>query len=107
MHVCRYISEIRKHRANGRRIYYLDESYIHSSHSMRKNWHDTKILSRRHAFVTGRHVGNPQATSKGKRLIIGHTMSENGLLQDGELVWESGKPDPLLDYHKVTLYNNL
>jgi len=51
---------------------YLDESYIHGSHQMKQGWHPT----------TGPHKNNETRgeADTGKRLIIIHAMSQDGML---------------------------
>jgi len=53
-------------------IIYLDESYIHSCHQMKQGWHPT----------AGPHKNNETRgeADTGKRLIIIHAMSQDGML---------------------------
>lgn len=55
-----YLREIRKYRQEGRPIVYLDETYLHSSHTTPREWTD------------GSTSGLKAPLSKGQRLIIVH-----------------------------------
>ncbi len=95
-----FLRAMRKYRAEGRKIYYLDESYINAGHTVRKNWFDTKLISARQSWLQRKSNGNPRTIGKGKRVIIAAVMNEAGIVPGTELLWQSGLRDPLLDYHK-------
>ncbi len=90
---------MRSHRKEGRKIYYLDESFVNCGLTAKRGWFDTKIKTAKQAFFEGKSLGHPRTTGKGRRLIIAGVMSEDGFVPDTTLLWESGHKDPLLDYH--------
>ena len=86
----KYLRTIREYRNQGYEIFYLDESYINAHHTFEKEWQS-------HDGAIKRNV----PTGKGKRLIIAHCGSrEKGLIEDGELIFESKSNDEHGDYHK-------
>lgn len=74
-----YLKELIKYRNEKRPIIYTDETYIHSSHTVEKGWYDDTLK------------GLKKPMSKGQRLIIVHAGGENGFIQDGLLIFKSGK----------------
>lgn len=74
-----YLRNILKFRAQGRPIVYIDETYIHSSHTQPKSWYDQTNL------------GLHKPVSKGERLIILHAGGEMGFINDALLIFKSGK----------------
>jgi hypothetical protein len=81
----RFINQVKKWRAEGRRIFYLDETYIHQNLSTNKRWDD----------ATNESQMNP--ISHGSRYIIVHAGDEEGFLQGAGLVFKSGLKTG--DYH--------
>jgi transposase len=67
-----YAKALRLQRDGTHIVIYLDESYIHSSHQMKQGWHP----------IAGPHKNNETQgeADKGKRLIIIHAMSQDGML---------------------------
>ncbi|XP_050500717.1 uncharacterized protein LOC126880714 [Diabrotica virgifera virgifera] len=92
-----YLRSIRKFRAEGRPIYYQDETWVNAGHTLTKIWSDKNILSSRQAFIEGWSTGISPPSGKGSRLIISHIGSEKGFLRDGllEFQFKSTK-----DYHE-------
>lgn len=60
-----YLQKIRQYRAENRKIYYLDETWINAGHSKSKVWVDASITSARRAFLDGLSTGlkNPSGKS--------------------------------------------
>lgn len=85
----KYLRDIRKYRAEGRCIYYLDETWLNAGHTVAKVWQDETIKSVRDAFRNGLSTGLKNPTGKGKRLIIVHAGSEKGFVENGLWVFES------------------
>lgn len=92
-----YLREIRKYRREGRRIFYLDETWINAGHTVQKTWHDNTITSARQGFIEGLSSGFRPPSGKGKRLIITHIGNEDGFIDGGLLEFESKKTG---DYHE-------
>ncbi len=65
----------------------------------KKAWMDTTIRSAKHAFHRGLSSGNPRPKGKGRRLILCHIGSEQGFLENAEMMWVSGTRNPVTDYH--------
>lgn len=93
----KYLEEIRNIRSIGRKIYYLDETWINEGHTVAKVWQDLNIKSKREAFIEGFSTGLKAPSGKGRRLIITHIGSDTGFLDDGLLQFQSCKTG---DYHE-------
>lgn len=93
----RYLTSIRKFRAEGRKVYYLDETWVNAGHTKQNIWEDTTVLTARQAFVEGVSTGLKNPAGKGRRLIILHIGSEDGFVENGLLFFESKKTG---DYHE-------
>lgn len=48
-----YLHKIKKYRAEGRNIVFLDETWINVGHTVQKCWIDKTIKSRKEAFLAG------------------------------------------------------
>ncbi len=96
----RFIEKIRQLREEGRKVFYLDESFVNAGICPSRLLTDCKIRSARQAFLEGKVCSQPKTVGKGRRLIIAAVMSVDGLVEGTELIWESGLKDPLLDYHR-------
>lgn len=83
-------------RAQGRQIFYLDETWINAGHSKSNIWMDKTIEHSRQAFLEGLSTGLRSPSGKGKRLIILHIGNENGFVENGLLLFEGIKNG---DYH--------
>lgn len=92
-----YLYDVRKYRAEGRTIYYLDETWLIAGDCVNRVWKDNTVLSKHDAFNKGLTTGLPNPSGKGKRLIILHIGSENGFLPGGLLCFVSKKNTG--DYH--------
>lgn len=92
-----YLIKIKKYREEGRKIFYLDETWVNEGQTSSKIWCDTKIMSAKQAFLDGLSIGLKSPSSKGRRLIVGHVGSEDGFLENALLVFESKKSG---DYHQ-------
>lgn len=93
----KYLEQIRKYRAEGRTIYYLDETWVNAGDVSSKIWVDKTIESGRDAFLKGLTTGSANPSGKGKRLIVLHIGSEDGFVPGGLLSFESKKNTN--DYH--------
>ncbi|GLV31415.1 hypothetical protein CBL_21198, partial [Carabus blaptoides fortunei] len=71
-----YLRKIREYRNADRPIVYLDETYIHSSHTVPKTWSDD----------TSKGLMSP--VSKGQRLIIVHA-GYKGFISGAGLIFKS------------------
>lgn len=92
-----YLQQIHQHRMEGRKIYYLDETWLNEGHTTAKCWCDTTVNSVKNAFLRGLTTGLKNPSGKGKRLIILHIGNEDGFVNGGALVFESNKSS---DYHE-------
>jgi len=93
----KYLEQIRKYRAEGRTIYYLDETWVNAGDVPSKIWVDKTVQSCKDAFLKGLTTGASNPTGKGKRLIVLHIGSEDGFVPGGLLSFESKKNTN--DYH--------
>lgn len=87
-----YLKNLVKFRNEKRPIIYTDETFIHSSHTTEKGWYDDSLK------------GLKKPISKGQRLIIVHAGGENGFIQDGLLIFKSGKKNNKKSMDYFTLY---
>lgn len=92
-----FLQKIREYRREGRKIYYLDETWLNQGHTVSKVWQDREIKSHRQAFIEGLSTGLKAPAGKGRRLIITHIGSDSGFLENGLLLFESKKTS---DYHE-------
>jgi hypothetical protein len=74
-----YLNTLMQYRREGRNIVYTDETYIHASHTTSHEWSD------------GSHKGLHKPIAKGKRLIIVHAGNQTGFVENGLLIFTSGK----------------
>lgn len=93
----RFIREVRKHREEGRKLYFLDETWVNAGHTVNKVWKDMSVITPRQAFIEGLTTGLKDPSGKGGRLIILHIGSEDGFLENGLLCFESKKTG---NYHE-------
>ncbi|XP_031338164.1 uncharacterized protein LOC116167067 [Photinus pyralis] len=93
----RFLREIRKYREEGRKLYFLDETWVNAGHTVSKVWKGTTILTPRQAFINGLSTGLKDPSGKGNRLIVLHIGSEDGFVEEGLLCFESKKTG---DYHE-------
>lgn len=92
-----YLQCVKSYRGQGRKIYYMDETWINAAHTKKKCWMDETVTSSRQAFLAGLSTGLKNPSGKGKRLIICHIGSEDGFVPDGLWIFESKKSG---DYHE-------
>uniref|UniRef100_A0A6P7G8R9 Uncharacterized protein LOC114339077 n=1 Tax=Diabrotica virgifera virgifera TaxID=50390 RepID=A0A6P7G8R9_DIAVI len=84
-----YLRFIRKFRDKGRPIYYQEETWVNSDHSLTKMWSDKNISSSRQAFMEGWSTGISPPFGKDNRLIISHISSEKEFVKYGLLEFQS------------------
>ena len=75
----KYLREIRQYREEGRPIVYVDETYIHSTHTSSHAW-DDDLNKTLHSPV-----------GKGPRAIIVHGGGERGFVDNALLMFKSGR----------------
>jgi hypothetical protein len=84
--VFQYLQQIKEYREEGRPIIYMDETYIHSSHTTPYAWSDGSI----------QELLSP--VSKGQRLIVIHAGGEQGFIPNAYVLVIDNAP-----YHNVQL----
>jgi hypothetical protein len=87
-----YLKQLEEFIAEGRPIFFTDESYIHTSHLPSYSWSD------------GTTRGVKLSVAKGKRLIMVHAGSKDGFVQNGLLLFPSGSKSG--DYHADMNWTN-
>lgn len=88
----RYLRQIRQYRQDGRKIVYLDETFVHSTHSVPSCWQsDTEL-------------GKLQAIGKGPRIIVVHAGGEEGFINNALLIFKSKQKTG--DYHHDMNFTN-
>lgn len=93
----RFLRQIKKYRQEGRKLYFLDETWVNAGHTVSKVWKDSTILTPRQAFVNGLTTGLKDPSGKGSRLIVLHIGSDDGFVENGLLLFQSKKTG---DYHE-------
>ncbi|XP_061704644.1 uncharacterized protein LOC133515996 [Cydia pomonella] len=92
-----YLKCVKEARAAGKKIFYLDETWVNEGHTKSLIWLDSTIQNARHAMINGLSSGLRNPSGKGKRLIVTHIGSEDGFVEGGLLVFESKNKG---DYHQ-------
>lgn len=92
-----YIRKIRQFRREGRKVYWMDETWLNAGHTVNKVWQDLSVTSSRQAFLEGLSTGLKAPSGKGRRLIVTHIGSDTGFLDGGLLLFESKSTG---DYHE-------
>ncbi|KAM7287452.1 uncharacterized protein ISCGN_031143 [Ixodes scapularis] len=93
----KYLHEIARHRQDGRKIFYLDETWVTAGHTVSKVWVDTTVASSHDAFMRGLSTGLKQPSGKGQRLIVTHIGSDEGFVDGCLDVFRGQKTG---DYHE-------
>ncbi|XP_040061690.1 uncharacterized protein LOC120836726 [Ixodes scapularis] len=76
----RYLREIGKHRAQNRKIYFQDETWVNAGLTVHKVCTDSTIKSARQAFMSGLTTGLKVLSGKGERVIVTHAGSDTGFV---------------------------
>lgn len=87
-----FLRSMKQYREEMRPIIYMDETYIHSSHTHAKSWNDNS------------NEGLHAPISKGQRVIIVNAGGENGFIQNAYLKFRSNTKSG--DYHSEMNYTN-
>ena len=87
-----YLLAIAGYRAKGRPIIYLDETYIHASHTPPMGWYGAN------------DAGVKTPISKGRRLIVVHAGGEMDFVANALLIFISGARSG--DYHQEMTHLN-
>lgn len=93
----RYLRKISELRRLGKKIFFMDETWVNEGHTVQKVWQDLSVTNSRQAVLEGLSPGLKSPSGKGRRLIITHIGSETGFLDNGLLLFESKKT---VDYHE-------
>ncbi|RVE52596.1 hypothetical protein evm_002715 [Chilo suppressalis] len=75
----KYLNNIVKLRSKGRTIYYTDETWPNEGHTMNKIWQDYTIKTVKEAHREGLSIGLKNPSGKGKRLIVLHMGTSQGI----------------------------
>lgn len=87
-----YLRNIRRYRQSGRKIIYLDETYVHATQSKSFCWQSED------------EPGVTEAIGKGPRLNIIHAGGEDGFVPNALRIWQSNKKTE--DYHSCMNFEN-
>lgn len=88
----KYLRLLSQYRSENKYITYVDETYIHATHCVPKQWADKS------------NNGFRKKLSKGRRLIIVNGGGANGFVANSLLVFKSGSKSG--DYHDDMNFNN-
>lgn len=88
----RYLRDISRYRAEGRNIFYLDETWCNAGHSVSWAWQDTCIKDKKSAFLAGLTTGLKEH-NKGGRITLLHVGNEHGFVDGAELICGSTVKD--------------
>lgn len=89
---------IKAYRAEGRLIYFLDETRANAGHSRSKVWKDTTVKAPRDTYNRGLSLGLRNPSRNRGRVIILHAGSEEGFVQGAAEVFWAKKGTG--DYHQ-------
>ncbi|CAH2102128.1 unnamed protein product [Euphydryas editha] len=92
-----YLYKMKDFRKENRRIFYMDETWVNSGHTVNKTWVDPTVKSKRQAFLDGLSTGAKNPTSKGRRLCVVHIGNEDGFVEGASWIFESKSSG---DYHE-------
>ncbi|XP_040068138.1 uncharacterized protein LOC120841325 [Ixodes scapularis] len=92
----RYLRAIGKHRAQNRKIYFQDETWVNAGLTVDKVWTDSTIKSAWQAFMSGLTTGLKVPSGKGERVIVTHAGSDTGFMSGCLDVFRGKKKG---DYH--------
>ncbi|KAH7961335.1 hypothetical protein HPB52_007940 [Rhipicephalus sanguineus] len=95
----RYLRDVEYYRAEGRNIFYLEETWVTAGRTRSIVWTDTVVQERGRLFAraNGLTTGLKQPSGKGQRLIATHIGSEDGFVDDCLDVFRGQKTG---DYHE-------
>ncbi|XP_075210547.1 uncharacterized protein LOC142317893 [Lycorma delicatula] len=91
-----YLRHSIKYREEGRKIVYLDETWMHVSHTCNKLWKGVMIKTPKDAFLAGLSSGL-KTVSKGPLFVVANAGSDEGFLEGRDLVFLAKKSST--DYH--------
>nr|CAH7722218.1 unnamed protein product [Callosobruchus chinensis] len=77
----KYLRSMAEYRRQGRKVYYMDETWVNAGHTVTKTWTDKAITSSRQAHIEGLSTGLRAPSGKGQRLILTHIGSDSGFLE--------------------------
>lgn len=92
-----YLRKIRNFRKEGRKIVYLDETWVNVGHTVSKAWRDTSIKTPKQAALEGLSTGLKAPTARGPRFVIVHAGGDHGFVPNAKLVFLAKKKSA--DYH--------
>ena len=83
----RFLTNMQKHRRDGRKIYYTDETYCDTNGQPRKMLTDCTILSAQDAKDRQLSTGLKWNPGRGNRLLILHIIGPDGFLKHLKKIW--------------------
>ncbi|XP_048373846.1 uncharacterized protein LOC125445060 [Sphaerodactylus townsendi] len=92
----RYLRKIRQFRSEGRKIFFLDETWVSEGHAVSKCGQDQIVKPTKEVFLKGLSAGLRESSGKGSRLICAHCGSEEGFVEGALLLFRSATGD----YHQ-------
>ncbi len=97
----RYLRQIDDYRRKGYRIVYLDETWVFAGMTQRYDWVDIEALENPYRSKNKGYTTGPRTpASRGKRAIVVHCLSADGLINGAELIFASNSTDDDGDYHR-------
>lgn len=76
----RYLRQVRAYREQSYHFVYLDETWVNENHAKIKQWHDKNSET-----IMGKKI----PIGRRRRLILLHAGSEDGFVQNDELLFQS------------------
>lgn len=83
----KYLRSIRKARADGLNVVYLDETWVNVGNTVTSAWRDKTISSARDAFLAGLSAGLKQPTARGPRFALVNAGGEQGFVNGAEFTF--------------------
>ena len=84
-----FLADIRRYREEGRKLFYLDETWYDTHDAAREGWSDSTKKC---------YLNNP--VSRGKRIVILHAGSEDGFVEKALFLCCADYSNAYADYHK-------
>ncbi|XP_070386583.1 uncharacterized protein [Dermacentor albipictus] len=95
----RYLRDMERYRAEGRKIFFLDETLVTAGHTRLIVWTDTMVQKRGrlYALANGLSTGLKHPSGKGQRLIVTHIGGGDGFVDGCLNIFRGQKTG---DYHE-------
>ena len=103
-----YLDKIDRFRRLGKKVYYMDETYMDPNAQMKRLLTDNTILSAKDAEARGLTTGLKWNAGRGNRLLIIHMIGPDGFVNNALRVWiRTGNTPQSEDYHNDLTFEDI